>query len=85
MIQWFLLNRIYAKTTGATVAGEDNLMVMVDANKTEPPLTFAQFAPAWTQITLYAAITEYMPIISGDLKAIFIGISKTVHNLATSE
>ena len=48
------------------IGGKKNLIVLAGAHKAKPPLTLAQLAEAWAQITLDAAIIENVPVSTRD-------------------
>lgn len=65
MIQWFFFYGVNAKSTGAPITGEFDLTVQVLSYETYATLTCAQATVARTEIALYPAIVETMPIVSG--------------------
>lgn len=65
MVQGFFLDRINAVATGTSIRGQNNLLTLIGAYKTQATLTFMQFTKAWTQIALYATVFQLVPVTGG--------------------
>ena len=63
VLERLFLYGVYAKPTGATVGGEDNLLVFTGAHETKALLPITQLAGAWTEIALDTTIAEAMPVL----------------------
>jgi hypothetical protein len=63
VIQRLFLDGINAKTTGAAVGGQDDLVVPVGSNETEAPLPFAKPAKPGAQVALNTPIGQFMPVL----------------------
>ena len=81
MVERFLLNRINAESTGTTVGGQDDLVVLTGADKTDATLAFLQLAVPWARIALHPPIRQLVPVfrrhdgddISHNTSAIYCG------------
>jgi hypothetical protein len=62
MVERFLFNWIDAKSAGAAIRGQNNLIILPPSNKTKAALPFPQFAEPGTNIALNSTIIERMPI-----------------------
>lgn len=62
MVQWFFLDRVYAKTGRPPVADEFDLVIETLTHITKPTLALAQAAVTWTQVALNATIIHQVPI-----------------------
>jgi hypothetical protein len=62
MVQWFFLDRIYAKTGRPSVADQFDLVIETLTDITKSPLTLAQAAMTWAQVALNATIIHQVPV-----------------------
>ena len=65
MAERLLFNRIEAEAGRPPIGREHNLAVCARPHEAKPPLPFVQFAFAWAEIALDAAVGEGMPIAAG--------------------
>ena len=63
MIQGFFFNGVDTKATGSTVAVKYYLVLLASSNITQATLALSQAAVARTQITLYSAVIQPVPVL----------------------
>jgi hypothetical protein len=73
VIQRFLFDGINAITAGAAIGGEYNLVIQVLPHKAQSALVRVQFAEAWTEVALYPAIFQRVPVSGADGELIALG------------
>jgi hypothetical protein len=71
MIEGLFLDRVDAESTGATVGGQNHLIVQSSSNETHSSLALAQSAKAGAEIALNPTIREAMPEPDRDGRGIF--------------
>jgi hypothetical protein len=62
MVQRFFFNGVNCKAAGATIAGHNDLVILILPDKAKAALVFMHFAESGTQIALYATIFQCVPI-----------------------
>jgi hypothetical protein len=62
VVQRLLLDRIHAESTGATVGGEHDRVVLAHPDKAHPALPLPQMAVAGAQVALDAPVVEFVPV-----------------------
>lgn len=66
MIEWFFFDRINTEAAGTAITGQDDAIVLIGPDKTQPVLPRMQLAIPRAQITLNAAIVKFVPITRRD-------------------
>lgn len=61
MVQWFFLDRVYAKTGRPPIADQFDLVIEALAHITKPPLALAQTTVTRAKITLHTTVIQKMP------------------------
>jgi hypothetical protein len=65
MIQRLFFNRIHAETAGATIGGQNDLILPAFAHETEALLPLLEFAKPWTEVALNPAVIQLVPVLGG--------------------
>ena len=66
MIERFFLYGVDAKTAGASVGRQDDLIVPAGADKTKTALAFVEPAKTRAQIVLQPSVVECVPVAAGE-------------------
>ena len=66
MVQRLLFYGIHAETTGSSIRGQNQLIVLVGTNKAKSPLAITELAIAWAKVTLDTVVGKPVPVPTGD-------------------
>jgi len=74
MVERFFLDGVDAETGGPAIGRQYDLIVLSHAYETGAALALVQFAVTRTQVTLYAAVIQPVPVSSGMVRAAYHGV-----------
>jgi hypothetical protein len=63
VVKRFFFYRVNTKTTGATVAGQNDGTIYILTDKAAAAFSFPKLAVLWTEITLHPTVSQMVPIL----------------------